>query len=302
VPVHLTRRRFLEGAAALGAAAAAAAAAAGRVPALGAAEAPAAPAASAQGRMHLGLVTYLVGAKMDLPTLIDACEKSGMEGVELRTTHAHGVEPTMDAAARAAVKERFAKTSVRLYALGSACEFHSPDPAVVRKNIEATRGFVQLAADLGAWGVKVRPNGLPKEVPEDQTLRQIGTACRECGEFAKEKGIVLFVECHGAGTAQLDRMAKIMQYCDHPSVGLGWNCNDGETQDGSPRAYFDLCKPWIRHVHIQDLSEKRYPWGELLELLKAMRYDGFTMIETTAKGDPVEFLRDQRRLWEKLAL
>ena len=299
MPVHLTRRRFLEGAAALGAAAAAAA---GRAPALGAAEAPAAPAASAQGRMHLGLVTYLVGAKMDLPTLIDACEKSGMEGVELRTTHAHGVEPTMDAAARAAVKERFAKTSVRLYALGSACEFHSPDPAVVRKNIEATRGFVQLAADLGAWGVKVRPNGLPKEVPEDQTLRQIGAACRECGEFAKEKGIVLFVECHGAGTARLDRMAKIMQYCDHPSVGLGWNCNDGETQDGSPRAYFDLCKPWIRHVHIQDLSEKRYPWGELLELLKAMRYDGFTMIETTAKGDPVEFLRDQRRLWEKLAL
>ncbi len=297
--VHLTRRRFLEGAAALGAAAAAAA---GRAPALGAAEAPAAPAAPAQGRIHLGLVTYLVGAKMDLPTLIDACEKSGMEGVELRTTHAHGVEPTLDAAARAAVKEQFAKTPVRLYALGSACEFHSPDATVVRKNIEATRGFVQLAADLGAWGVKVRPNGLPKEAPEDQTLRQIGAACRECGEFAKEKGIVIFVECHGAGTARLDRMAKIMQYCDHPSVCLGWNCNDGETQDGSLRAYFDLCKPWIRHVHIQDLSEKRYPWGELFELLKAMRYDGFTMIETTAKGDPVEFLRDQRRLWEKLAL
>ena len=35
-------------------------------------------------RMHLGLVTYLIGAKMDLPTLIKTCEKSGMEGVELR--------------------------------------------------------------------------------------------------------------------------------------------------------------------------------------------------------------------------
>lgn len=292
--VRLTRRRFLQGSAALGALAAGA----GARPA----EAVAEEAAPARPRIRLGLVTYMVGAKMDLPTLIDACEKSGMEGVELRTTHAHGVEPTMDAAARAAVKERFAKTSVRLYALGSACEFHSPDPAVVRKNIEATRGFVQLAADLGAWGVKVRPNGLPKEVPEDPTLRQIGAACRECGEFAREKGVVLFVECHGAGTARPDRMARIMQYCDHPSVGLGWNCNDGETQDGSLRAYFDLCKPWIRHVHIQDLSEKRYPWQELFDLLKAMRYDGFTMIETTARGDPIEFLRDQRRLWDKLAL
>lgn len=244
----------------------------------------------------------MVGAKMDLETLIDACEKSGMEAVELRSTHAHGVEPSIDAAARAKVKERFAATKVRLYALGSACEYHSPDPAVVRKNVEATKGFVQLAADLGAWGVKVRPNGLPKEVPEDKTLRQIGAACRECGEFAKDKGIVIFVECHGGGTSRPDRMARIMEYCDHPAVCLGWNCNDVDVKDGSIREYFEMCKPWIRHVHIQNLAEKRYPWRELFDLLKAMPYDRYTMIETHAKGDPVEFLREQRRLWEPLAL
>jgi hypothetical protein len=43
-------------------------------------------------KMKLGLVTYLWGKDWDLPTLIDNCEKSGMEGVELRTEHAHRVE------------------------------------------------------------------------------------------------------------------------------------------------------------------------------------------------------------------
>ena len=43
--------------------------------------------------MRFGLVTYLWGKDMDLPTLLDVCEKSGVLGVELRTQHAHGVEP-----------------------------------------------------------------------------------------------------------------------------------------------------------------------------------------------------------------
>jgi sugar phosphate isomerase/epimerase len=257
--------------------------------------------AAEKPRMHFGTVTYMLGAKMDLPTLIDVCEKGGVEGVELRTTHAHGVEPSLDAEGRAKVKERFAKSKVRLAALGSVCEFHSPDPAAVKKNIETCNKFVQLAADVGAWGVKVRPNGLPKEVPEDKTLRQIGESVRECGEVAKDKGIVIVVECHGGGTADPARMAKIMEYCKHPSVGLCWNSNGGDVKNGSIREGFDLCKAWIRHAHVTNLGGN-YPWAELFTLLKGINYTGYTLLETDTKGDAIEFLRGRRAAWEKLAL
>jgi sugar phosphate isomerase/epimerase len=251
-------------------------------------------------RIRLGMVTYMIGAKMDLETLIGVCEKAKIEGVELRTTHAHGVEPSLDAAGRAKVKERFAKTSVVLRALGSACEYHAADAAAVKKNIEQTNAFVQLAADLGVWGVKVRPNGLRKDVPEEQTLRQIGEAIRECGEFAKEKGVAIVVECHGAQTAHPPRMAKIMEFCKHPSVGLCWNSNGGEAQNGSIRENFKICQPWIRHCHVRTITLTDYPWAELYALLKEMKYDGFTMLETTCKGDPVEFLNEQRAAFEKM--
>jgi sugar phosphate isomerase/epimerase len=93
--------------------------------------------------MQLGLVTYQWGADWDLPTLIANCQKAGFAGVELRTTHKHGVEPALDAAARKEVAKRFADSQVELVGLGTTCEFHSPDAAVLRKNIEETKGHLK---------------------------------------------------------------------------------------------------------------------------------------------------------------
>jgi sugar phosphate isomerase/epimerase len=292
---HLTRRNLLSRGIVVAAGALTANLAAGaRLAAAAQAAAPQKP------RMHLGTVTYMLGAKMDLATLIDVCEKGGMEGVELRTSHAHAVEPSLDAQGRAKVKALFAKTQVRLVALGSVCEFHSPDAATVKKNIETCGKFVDLAADVGAWGVKVRPNGLVKDVPEDKTLRQIGEAVRECGDYAKAKGIAIVVEIHGGGTADPARMAKVMEYCKHPQVGLCWNSNPSDVKNGSIRENFDLCKAWIRHAHVTNLGGN-YPWAELFTLLKGINYSGYAMLETDCKGDVVEFLRDRRAVWERLA-
>ena len=40
-------------------------------------------------KMHLGLVTYNLAQDWDVPTIIKICEATKLEGVELRTTHAH---------------------------------------------------------------------------------------------------------------------------------------------------------------------------------------------------------------------
>ena len=60
--------------------------------------------------MQLGMVTYLWGAKWDLPTLIKNCEQTGFAGVELRSTHAHGVEVTLNEQERTEVRKRFANS------------------------------------------------------------------------------------------------------------------------------------------------------------------------------------------------
>ena len=253
--------------------------------------------------MKLGLVTYNMAKDWDVPTLIEKCRTTGFEAVELRTTHAHGVEPSLSAAERQAVRRQFADSGVRLLSLGTACEYHSLDPEAVRRQIEETREFVRLGHDLGCLGVKVRPNGLHERegVPKERTLAQIGRALTECGEFAREYGIEIWVEAHGAGTQLPQNMRAIMDAADHPNVFVCWNSNATDVVDGSIKPSFELLKRWIRSVHITDLDNEAYPWRELFTLLRANDYDRYTLAEIPGSSDPERVLRYYRALWRELA-
>ena len=84
--------------------------------------------------LKLGLMTYLVGSKWDIDTIIKNCKETKFEHVQLRTTHAHGVEVTLSSAQRADVKKKFADAGLAI-SLASAFQYHSTDPAELRKNI-----------------------------------------------------------------------------------------------------------------------------------------------------------------------
>lgn len=248
--------------------------------------------------MRLGIVTYQVAHQWDLDTMIDMCRQTGFEAVELRTTHAHGVELSLSPDERAAVRAKFAGSGVTLWCLGSTCEYHSADPDVVRRNIEETRQWVLLARDTGCVGVKVRPNGLRDDIPQEDTLRQIGEALRECGEFAAEHGIKIMLEVHGPGTSDPKYIRTIMEVCNHPAVGCTWNCNFGEVVDGSIEDNFDLLAPWIWSAHIHDLYED-YPYREFIALLKTISFDGFCLIEMPESCEPERLLKYYSRLWKE---
>jgi hypothetical protein len=252
------------------------------------------------GSFMLGLVTYNLAKDWDIPTIIKNCEQTGFEAVELRTTHKHGVEPSLGKTQRQEVAQRFANTKVRLLSLGSVCEFHSPDAAVVKKNIEETKKFVELAHDIGAIGVKVRPNGIPKGVPEEKTLEQIGHALRECGKAGLDYGVEIWLEVHGRDSNVPRRIQRMMQVADHPQVGICWNSNPEDVEKGSVEQSFEMLKPWLRNTHINELWKKDYPWRELFALMKKAGYNRYTLAEIPESSDPVRLMRYYRALWLEL--
>ena len=176
--------------------------------------------------MKLGLVTYNLARDWDLNKIIEMCEKTKFKGVELRTTHAHGVDHNLSQEERQEVKEKFDNSSVELVGMGTAFEFHSIDEDEVRENIEGTKEYVKLTRDIGGSGVKVRPNGdqLEHGIPKEETFKQIGEALHECGEFAADYGIEIRVEMHGSVSEASD-MAQIMEAADHDNVYICWNSN-----------------------------------------------------------------------------
>ena len=249
--------------------------------------------------MRLGAVTYNVLKGWDLETLITKLEEANFEAVELRTGTGHGVEPEIGPDERKRVKERFAKSKVKLWGLGSACEFHSPDATERARQVEVAKQFVDLARDVGAAGVKVRPNGLPEDVPVETTVGRIAESLREIGYYAKERGIEIWLEVHGRGSQEPTVIEQIMKATGHPSVGVCWNSNPPDVIDGSVRTNFDRLKPWIKSVHINELAND-YPWRELFTLLRESGYDRFTLMEAQESPQPERFMRYYRALWTEL--
>ena len=250
-----------------------------------------------QSRMKLGTVTYNLGKDWDIETLIKNCEASGFEGVELRTTHAHKVEVDLTAAQRQTVRERFQNSKVELMGLGSAFDYHTPDQARLKKDIAATKEYIKLAHDVGAGGVKVRPNGLPKEVSTEKTLEQIGRALRELGEFAEGFGVQIRLEVHGSGTSLLPNIKKIIDAADHKNVGVCWNSNDTDLAGEGFDRNFDLVKDKIFTVHMRDLYLEDYPFRKLFARLKETGFSGYCLAEVAETSDPVRVMKYYRAMW-----
>jgi sugar phosphate isomerase/epimerase len=275
--------------------------------ALAAGIAPGAEPPGSPVKFQLGIVTYNIAANWDLATVLRILSQIKTRAVEFRTGHKHGVEPSLSADERKAVRQRCKDAGISIWGCGTTCEFHSPDKAEVEKQIETCKQFVQLVADLGGRGVKVRPNGLPRGVPVEKTLEQIGKSLIPCGKAAADAGLEIFVEVHGAGTQKPANMKAIMEHCGHSAVGVCWNSNPEDVLNGSVKESFALLKPWIKSCHINELYKDPagvYPYRELFRLLRESGYDRVTLCEVgkapKTEDDGAEILRYYKGLWTEL--
>lgn len=251
--------------------------------------------------MRLGIVTYNIAADWDIPAILANCETVGIYGIELRTTHAHGVEPALSAQDRQEIKSRFADSPVTIIGLGTTCEFHAVDKGTVEENIETAQEFAQLAHDVGASGIKVRPNGLQLDagVPKEQTLEQIGNALSKVGSAARELNVEVWVEMHGRDTAEPENIRRIMDNTDTSNVFVCWNSNPQDVVAGAISKSYALVRDEIRHVHINRLYSD-YPYRELFQLLREDGYAGWLCAEIEASSDPLAVLQYYRALFHSL--
>lgn len=271
---------------------------------LGVAALPFIPAFSSPIRagMQFGLVTYEWAKDWDLPTLIANCEKTGVLGVELRTQHAHAVETNLSASQRAEVKKRFADSPVTCLGYGSNYEYHSPDAANLKENIEGTKAYIKLCHDIGATGLKVKPNNLPEGVPKEKTIAQIAASFNEVGKYAQDYDQLIRVEVHGNLTQELPNMKAIFDQVTEPNVKICWNCNAEDLLPPGLEANFNSVKKWFGDtVHVREFNVGDYPYPELFRLFAGMNYEGWILLEArTQPTDRIAALKEQLDLFNKL--
>jgi hydroxypyruvate isomerase len=250
---------------------------------------------SLKSEMKFGLVTYQWGKDWDLPTLISNCVKTGFLGVELRTQHAHKVETSLNAAQRNEVKKRFADSSIVCVGYGSNFEFHSPDPKILRQNIDQTKEYIRLCKDIGASGIKVKPNNIPKEVPKEKTISQIASSLNEVGKYASDFGLKVRLEVHGTLTQEIPNIKAIMEEVSEPNVKICLNSNDTDLLPPGLEVNFASVKKWIGDtVHIRELGITNYPYKQLFNFLAGNNYNGWILLEaSTEPKDRIVAMKDQ---------
>jgi len=237
-------------------------------------------------KMKLGLVTYLWGKDWDIPTLIANCEETGLLGVELRTRHAHGVETSLSAGERAEVKKRFADSPVSCVGYGSNFEYHSIDQAELQGNIEGTKAYLKLCKEIGATGIKVKPNGIPEEVSKEKTIVQIASSLNEAGRYASDLGQVIRVEVHGKVSQEIPNMKAIFEQLAKKSVKMCWNCNDQDFLTPGLEKNFNSVKRWFGDtVHIRELNVGDYPYQQLMNLFRDIKYQAWVLLEARTKPE-----------------
>ena len=192
--------------------------------------------------------------------------------------------------ARADVRKQFEASPVKIGGLGTTCEFHSPDPAVVRKNIDETKEWVKLAQDLGSPSVKVRPNGLPqgRARGEDaradrQVARRMRRVCarqrrRDPARSPRRRDASA---CRGSG--------RCFDYGgNHPNVRACWNSNQTDLLDGGFDANFKLLRDQIGQVHMRDLLLEEYPWRQLVVVARGDEVPAATALPRS-RSQPTRF-------------
>lgn len=256
-------------------------------------------ASSKKSEMKLGLVTYQWAKDWDLPTLIANCEKTGFLGVELRTEHAHRVETSLTAPERSEVKKRFADSPVTCLGYGSNFEYHSPDQAQLRKNIEGTKEYIKLCSDIGATGIKIKPNNLPAEVSREKTIAQIAASFNEVGRFAQDFGQLVRVEVHGNLTQEIPNIKAIFEQVTEKNVKMCWNCNDQDLLPPGLETNFNSVKKWFGDtVHVREFNVGEYPYQQLMNLFAGINYNGWILLEArTDPADKVAAMIEQKKIF-----
>ncbi|GAA3259907.1 sugar phosphate isomerase/epimerase family protein [Nonomuraea helvata] len=215
-----------------------------------------------------------------LDRAIEIATGGGCQGLELRLHPDTGVHGGLDAAGRRSVRERVERAGLEISALAGyvgICEPGEDEPVV-----EALIADLQLAADLGAPGVRVFPRGDDPAVGARRLKAVSGTA--------SALGTRVLVETHdrmatGAAVAGLLAEAGCPE-----TTGAIWDLLHPWRHGESPADTLAALGPYLSYVQVKDAVSAEdttpvpmwtgsVPLEESGELLRAAGYDGWVSLE-----------------------
>jgi sugar phosphate isomerase/epimerase len=219
-----------------------------------------------------------------LDEIVGVLSGGGCSGVELRAGERQVVHPGLTRSERMAVRRRLAEARLKPLAVSSYVNICAPgnDDAIVDELV----AHVDLAADLGAGGVRIFPGGSGEPDDDDRGTRRLLAAAGP----AERRGVRLFLETHDSHPRGTD-VARLLERTGRDDVGVIWDFVHPWRTGEEPAATYDAVAPWLAYVQLKDavpplerpvpvlVGAGEVPLDEIRAVLDKHGYDGWWSLE-----------------------
>ncbi|GAA3569317.1 sugar phosphate isomerase/epimerase [Kribbella ginsengisoli] len=217
-----------------------------------------------------------------LDQVLSLAKGNNIAGLELRTADDEFTHLGLTTAERRELRTRIEDAGLEILAVNSYVKLC----AVEDQPLEA---HLELAADLGARGVRVFPGDDPEDAGDD-TDASHGPSAGEIRALDRvtsaPKDSRILLETHDSHSAGR-KMARLCRLLDAEAPGHNakviWDSAHTWSHGETPAEAFDLLKPWIDFIQIKDEDSTQgyrpvpigagdYPIADLLQTLEGTDY------------------------------
>lgn len=224
----------------------------------------------------------------DLATGVAQAADLGYDAFEL-------FPPTIDAIDTKAINQLCDQHQIKLSTIGTGGGWVSqkltltnPEPGAREQGLEFARSMIQVAGDLGATAIVGSMQGRADANDRDETLKRLGDALAELGEFAKKWDQPVFYEPLNRYETDLantlEDAAQVLKDAGADNSFLLADLFHMNIEETCPATSLRNVASQIGHVHFIDSN--RWPAGNghtdfeaIVSTLKEIGYDKYLAVE-----------------------
>jgi glucosamine-6-phosphate deaminase len=239
-----------------------------------------------------------------LAAVIDAAGRLGYDGVELRfleSDDALWVRPELTGSGLSETRARLRDAGLQVSCVDTRSFFHDADSRAREMAIEEARRSIELAAGLGAPGIRVFGDRIQPGQDRETTRGWIAEALARLGEAARPQGVEVWIESHGDFARGADTLS-LLRDTGSGAVGVLWDPANAFEVGEEPAQGLAALGDRVRHVHLKDVARERgtaeggwvprlpgqgeFRPGRVLELLRERGYDRWVSFEWEKRWYP----------------
>ncbi|MFB7324565.1 sugar phosphate isomerase/epimerase family protein [Streptomyces sp. NPDC056190] len=141
-------------------------------------------------------------------------------------THTMPTRPTSEIASFAAgLRDHCDNIGIGVSGTGVFNDFADPDPSRRNLDVQRTKFWTDIAAILGAPGIRVFSGVVPEDIGteggwEGVTRARIVPALREVTAYAARRGVEVTLQNHGDMTATADQTLQVLDWVGDPNLSI----------------------------------------------------------------------------------